>query len=70
MITHPEGEAEDALNASVAVCDKQKRRRDGAYGWEATTKTGDETPLEAVSAAVLAAKTTRRRPGRKAKALS
>lgn len=70
MITHPEGEPDDALNASVAVCDKQKRRRDGAYGWEATTKNGDETPLEAISAAVFAAKTTRRRPGRKAKALS
>lgn len=69
-ITHPEGDPEDALNASVAVCDKQKRRRDGAWGWEATTSTGDETPLEAASAAVLAAKTTKRRPGRKAKALS
>ena len=69
-ITHPEGDPEDALNASVAVCDKQKRRRDGAWGWEATTSTGDETPLEAASAADLAAKTTKRRPGRKAKALS
>lgn len=61
-ITHPLGEDTDALNLSVAVCDRQTRRRDGAYGWEATTSDGDETPLEAVSAAVHAAKTTRRRP--------
>lgn len=61
-ITHPLGEATDALNLSVAVCDRQSRRRDGSYGWEATTADGDETPLEAFSAAVHAAKTTRRRP--------
>ena len=70
MITHPEGEPEDALNAWGGVCYKQTRRGDGALGGEPTTKNGDETPLEAVSAAVFAAKTTRRRPGRKAKALS
>lgn len=61
-VTHPLGQDGDALNASVAVCDRQKRRRDGAYGWEATTPEGDETPLEAVSAALLAARRTRRRP--------
>lgn len=69
-ITHPDEDPDEALSASVAVCDKQQRRRDGAYGWEATTPDGDETPLEAVSAAVHAAKTTKRRPrgkgGRKA----
>ncbi|MCD4549687.1 hypothetical protein [Schaalia sp. lx-260] len=69
-ITHPQGTPDDALNSSVAVCDRQVRRKDGAYGWKATTKDGDETPLEAVSAAVYAAKKTRRHPGRKAKALT
>lgn len=62
QVTHPAGEPEDALNASVAVVDRQIRRRDGAYGWSSSTPDGDETPLEAVSAALHAAKTTRRRP--------
>ena len=68
-ITHPVGDPEDALNTAVAVCDRKIRARDGAWGWEASIPDGDETPLEAVSAAVLAAKTTRRRPGKKARAL-
>lgn len=62
VITHPQGDPDDALNASVAVTDRNQRRRDGAFGWKATSQDGDETPLEAVSAAVHAAKTTRRRP--------
>ena len=68
-ITHPAGDPEDALNTAVAVCDRKIRARDGAWGWEASIPDGDETPLEAVSAAVMAAKTTRRRPGKKARAL-
>ena len=68
-ITHPEGDPEDALNSSVAVCDKKIRSRDGSWGWESSTPDGDDTPLEAASAAVLAAKTTKRRPGKKARAL-
>ena len=61
-VTHPEGAPGDALNESVAVCDKKERGRDGAWGWEPTTPDGDETPMEAVSAVVWAARTTKRRP--------
>lgn len=64
-LTHTDSEGQLALDASVAVCDKRKRGADGAWGWEATTSDGDETPLEALSFAYWAAKTTKRRPGRK-----
>jgi hypothetical protein len=68
-ITHPrvDNPATDVLEQSVAVC--IQRPRGGAFGWEAATANGDETPLEAVSLAYRAAKTTTRRPGRKQKAL-
>lgn len=69
-VTHPAGTAPgDVLDSSVAVCDRKRRRVDGAFGWEATTADGDETPLEAVSMAAWAAKNTRRRPGRKQEVL-
>ena len=58
--THPEGHDTDILEASVAVCDQ--RMRGSAWGWEATTEDGDETPLEAVSVALWAARTSRRKP--------
>lgn len=58
--THPVGDAGDALDASVAVCDR-KMRASGGWGWTATTPDGDETPIEAISVAVRAAKTTKRR---------
>lgn len=64
-VTHPASEEPDALDASVAVCDKQLRRKDGAWGWKATTSDGDETPLEAVGLALWGARTSKRRPGRK-----
>lgn len=60
--THPKAGKGDALDDSVAVCDR-KMRQTGAWGWTATTADGDETPIEAVSVALRAAKTTRRKPG-------
>lgn len=62
MITHLESEGQAVLDASVAVCDQKKRGNSGAWGWEATTPDGDETPLEAVSLAYWISKTTRRKP--------
>ncbi len=62
--THPKAGEGDALDASVSICDR-KVRASGAWGWEATTEDGDETPTEAISVALRAAKTTKRRPGRK-----
>lgn len=62
-LTHPRAGSDDALNASVAVCDR-KIRATGSWGWVATTADGDETPIESASLAVRAAKTTKRRPGR------
>jgi len=63
QVTHPQGRDTDVLEASVAVCDQHMRG--SAWGWEATTDDGDETPLEAVSVANWAARTSRRQPGRK-----
>lgn len=64
-LTHLATDGQAALDESVAVCDRKKRAADGAWGWEATTPDGDETPLEAVSLALWAAKTSKRRPGRR-----
>jgi hypothetical protein len=61
-MTHPKAAPGDVLDASVAVCDR-KVRGTGTWGWDATTDDGDETPIEAISVAVRAAKTTKRRPG-------
>lgn len=63
-LTHPKAAEGDALDASVSISDR-KIRATGAWGWEATTEDGDETPIEAISVALRAAKTTKRRPGRK-----
>lgn len=60
--THPKAAEGDALDDSVAVCDR-KLRASGAWGWTATTADGDETPIEAISVALRAAKTTKRKPG-------
>jgi hypothetical protein len=62
----PADPALDALTLSVAVSDKKARGTDGAWGWNATTPDGDETPVEAASLALWGAKTSKRRPGRKA----
>lgn len=69
-VTHSADAAanKDLLDRSVMVCDK-KIRGPGSWGWEVTVPGGDETPLEAVSVATWAALTTKRRPGRKAKAV-
>lgn len=65
-LTHPAGRETDHLERSVAVCDKKTRvRTSGAWAWEATTDDGDETPIEAVSFAYWAARTTKRDPNRR-----
>ena len=68
-LTHLDTEGQAALDASVAVCDKKIRGRDGAWGWTATTPDGDETPIEAVSLANWGAKTSKRHPGRTSRAV-
>lgn len=62
MVTHPKAGKDDALERSIAVCDKRLRGADGAWGWTPTVEGGDETPMDAVSAAYWAARTTRRKP--------
>lgn len=65
-VTRSIHEGQYRLDASVAVCDKKNRSRlSGAWSWTATTPDGDETPLEAFSFAVWAARTSKRVPGRK-----
>lgn len=63
-VTHSKHEGQYRLDASVAVCDKKQRGQAGAWSWVATTPDGDETPLEAFSFAVWAARTSKRVPGR------
>lgn len=60
-------DGQTALDESVAVVDK-KIRGDG-FGWRSTADDGDEVPFEAFTAAVYAARTTKRNPGRKVKIL-
>lgn len=66
-LTHLASEGQAALDDSIAVCDKAVRGRDGAWGWRATTEDGDETPTEAISLALWAARTTKRNPNRPAR---
>ena len=68
-MTHPAAQRGDVLDASCAVSDKETRAS-GAWGWKATTPDGDETPMEAISLAHWGARTTKRRPGRKQKAVT
>lgn len=70
-VTHSVDESanQELLDRSIAVCDKKLRGTSGSWSWEPTVPGGDETPLEAVSVAVWAALTTKRRPGRKVKAV-
>ena len=70
-VTHSADESanQDLLDRSVAVCDKKLRGTAGSWSWDVTVPGGDETPVEAVSVAVWAALTTKRRPGRKARAV-
>ncbi|WP_193510472.1 terminase [Cryobacterium sp. BB736] len=60
--THLTAEGQAQLDASVGVCDKKQRGTAGAWAWYATTPEGDETPVESMSLAYWAAKTTRRKP--------
>ena len=64
-VTVPAGEATDALELSVKVSDKKA----GTSGWRwiATTPDGDRLPMEAISVALWAARTNKRRPGRTVK---
>lgn len=68
-VTHWSSPGQAALDASVAVCDKKRRGVEGSWSWEATTVGGDETPIEAVSVALWAARTSKRRPGRKTRGM-
>lgn len=63
-VTHLATEGQAVLDDSVSVSDKKTRGAAGAWGWAATSPEGDETPLEAVSLAHWAARTTKRKPGR------
>lgn len=66
-LTHLAHEGQTELDESVAVSDKKVRSKDGAWGWIATTADGDETPVEAMSLAVWAARTTTRDPAKRTK---
>lgn len=59
--THLDTVGQKVLDDAVAISDKKLRGQDGAWGWRATTKDGDETPVEAVSLAHWAAKTMTKR---------
>lgn len=64
-VTVPAGEPTDALEQSVKVSDKKV----GTSGWRwiATTPDGDRLPMEALSVALWAARTNKRKPGRQVK---
>jgi hypothetical protein len=51
-------EGQERLDESVLGAVQKQRTRDGAWGWEVPG--GDETPVEAVSLALLGARTSRR----------
>jgi len=53
------------LDDCVTSAEKKPRGQDGAWGWKAPDG-HDETPVEAVTVALWAAKTSKRKPGRKA----
>lgn len=59
-VTHLDKEGQRVLDQSVAVSDRKVRGQNGAWGWQATTLDGDETPVEAASAAVWASRTRKR----------
>lgn len=64
-LTHLASEGQRALDDSVAVSDKKPIGSSGAWRWVATSADGDETPVEAVSVAHWAARTSKRKPGRR-----
>ena len=64
-ITVPKGADTDALEQSVTVSDKKVTASGSGWRWRATSPDGDHQPMEAISLALWAARTTKRRPGRK-----
>ncbi len=56
-VTHLVAAGQAMLDDSVGVVDKDKRG-----GWSATTPDGNETPVEAISIALWAARTSKRKP--------
>lgn len=68
-VTHLATEGQQQLDDSVAASDKKNAGVSGSWRWNVTTPDGDETPVEAVALAHWAAKTTRRRPGRKTRGM-
>lgn len=66
QVTHPAGKPTDHLERSVAVCDKKLASKiTGSWRWSPTVDDGDETPIEAVSFAHWASRTSKRDPSRK-----
>lgn len=57
-VSHLAHKGQEVLDESVAVADK--KTRGGAWGWSVTVPDGDETPIEAVSVALWAARTSKR----------
>lgn len=60
---------QEILNASVRFATKRKIGKEGGFGFQSMVAEIDVTILEAVAVAHYAAKTTKRRPGRKAKVI-
>lgn len=58
-VTHLQTDGQAALDAAVAVADKEPIGRSGAWRWKATVAGGDKTPVEAVAVAHWAARTSR-----------
>lgn len=63
-VSHWADEGQSRLDDSVAVSDKKTRGLNGQWAFTATTPDGDETPVEAVSFANWAARTSKRAPGK------
>ena len=59
-VTHWDDPGQKVLDDSVEVSDKKARGPNGLWGWDATTPDGDETPVEAISAALWGARTRKR----------
>ena len=57
-VSHP-AEGQERLDAAVAAVKKQPRGKDGAWTWEPITTADDETPVEAISFALLGARTSK-----------
>lgn len=65
-VTVPAGQPSDALELSVKVSDR--KITPSGWRWISTSPDGDRLPMEALSVALWAARTNKRRPGRSAKA--